>query len=729
MTGNLWLDWLLLALSLFNVIVLLWLGLTVLLNVDKRTGGVWLIGSAALLGSAFFAAHTAILSIASQTITESLDFWWELGWMPLLALPLIWYAIVLWYSGYSLQVDGHASPLRRRHRAALWVVGAAFVVMVATVLFAAPLPRFTQVLQLQFRYTASLFGVPWLFAVYPIYILICMALAYDAIRHPAPEVDAARRFSRAQARPWLLATTLTLLLVSVLVTAAIAWIGALPHPAVAAGDYPALAFGVGWFDLVISGLIAFGSVLVGQAVVHYELFSGRVLPRRELRRHWLNAVILAAGYGLVVGAALAYGIRPIYSLLLTALLMTIFYVLLGWRTFARQEELVQRLRPFVASTHLYEQLTTAPDRASRLPPEPAVESTQMSTQTFTALCADVLNTTYAALVATGPLGTLVTTPLLFPFAAAAPPALDWMHEFGPTSEFCVPVALPAAPAVAWVVPLRSERGMMGVLLLGTRRGGGLYTQEEIEIAHATGERLIDLRAGSELAQRLLTVQRERLTESVVLDRQARRMLHDDILPDLHTALLLVNQEDAAQTTEISRLLTSTHRRIAEVLRAAPVRPALRPGGNLLSELRQLVEEEMGSQFDAVQWQDDPHATEAAAALSPVAAEVIYYAVREAVRNAARHARGGQAGAPLTLTVTAQAGDGPQTAHAGDGLQIVVEDDGVGAAQTTSEQSRPSNGGGQGLALHSAMLAVIGGALIVDSAPGAYTRVRVCAPPQ
>ena len=89
MTGNFWLDWLLLALSLFNVVVLLWLGLTVLLNVERRTGGVWLIGGAALLGSAFFAAHTAILSIASQTITAGLDFWWELGWLPLLALPLI----------------------------------------------------------------------------------------------------------------------------------------------------------------------------------------------------------------------------------------------------------------------------------------------------------------------------------------------------------------------------------------------------------------------------------------------------------------------------------------------------------------------------------------------------------------------------------------------------------------------------------------------------------------
>ena len=85
--------------SLFNCVVLLWLGLTVMLNAERRDVGVWLIGGAALLGSIFFAAHTTILSIASQTISPSVNFWWEIGWLPLLALPYAWYGIVLWYGG------------------------------------------------------------------------------------------------------------------------------------------------------------------------------------------------------------------------------------------------------------------------------------------------------------------------------------------------------------------------------------------------------------------------------------------------------------------------------------------------------------------------------------------------------------------------------------------------------------------------------------------------------
>ena len=37
-----WLNLLSLALSIFNVIILLWLGLTILLNAERRVWGLWL---------------------------------------------------------------------------------------------------------------------------------------------------------------------------------------------------------------------------------------------------------------------------------------------------------------------------------------------------------------------------------------------------------------------------------------------------------------------------------------------------------------------------------------------------------------------------------------------------------------------------------------------------------------------------------------------------------------
>ena len=100
MTGYLLFDWLALAVSITNTILLLWLGLTMLLNAEYRTWGVWLTGGAALMGSAFFAAHTAILASVTAFVGRGLNFWWRVGWTPLVAVPFIWYVFSLWYSGF-----------------------------------------------------------------------------------------------------------------------------------------------------------------------------------------------------------------------------------------------------------------------------------------------------------------------------------------------------------------------------------------------------------------------------------------------------------------------------------------------------------------------------------------------------------------------------------------------------------------------------------------------------
>ena len=57
------------------------------------------------------------------------------------------------------------------------------------------------------------------------------------------------------------------------------------------------------------------------------------------------------------------------------------------------------------------------------------------------------------------------------------------------------------------------------------------------------------------------------------------------------------------------------------------------------------------------------------------------------------------------------------------LSITVEDNGVGAAYGAAA------GRGEGLALHTAMLAVIGGTLTLESAAGAFTRVTIHPPAQ
>jgi signal transduction histidine kinase len=129
-------------------------------------------------------------------------------------------------------------------------------------------------------------------------------------------------------------------------------------------------------------------------------------------------------------------------------------------------------------------------------------------------------------------------------------------------------------------------------------------------------------------------------------------------------------------------------------------------------LRWVVDQEMKGAFDQVDWNIDPQAEQSTGSLQPLAAEVAFYAAREALRNAARHARPEESTEPLRLCI--------RISSQPDGLEIMIEDNGVGLSSVAASTS----GSGAGLALHSSLLAVVGGSLKIESERGEYTCVRI-----
>jgi len=167
--------------------------------------------------------------------------------------------------------------------------------------------------------------------------------------------------------------------------------------------------------------------------------------------------------------------------------------------------------------------------------------------------------------------------------------------------------------------------------------------------------------------------------------------------------------------EAMKMLGDAHRQISDLLRDMPTTSAPEVARlGLVGALRKAVDEELGSAFDSVSWQVDPEAAQEAQAIPSLTAEVLYYASREAIRNSARYGRNGDSKRPLHLKVALQT-------H--DGLELLVEDDGVGMETT----GRTNGGSGQGLALHSTLMAVVGGTLSAESLPGKYTRVKLTLP--
>ncbi|HFQ95447.1 MAG TPA: hypothetical protein ENK30_02635 [Anaerolineae bacterium] len=728
--------WAALAVSLANVIMLGWLALTVLLNAERRHLLVWGAGGGLFVGCAFFVSHTAILVLSLESFGVWLNRWWRLGWLPLTAAPLAWYGMVLWYvdfwSANSAQ-KATVSVRRPRHQVGLVMTVLLFLILMGLMLFLSSLPSFVQTAQLQFSTTLTLGGFPVLLLIFPVYIVVCIVLSLDALYHPVPSERFMGDQARRRARPWLMAATALLLLVSLVVGGVIGWLLFLAQPRDIAAYGLALSIPMAGFDLLISALIALAVMMIGQAIISYEIFTGKTLPRGELRRSWYNAIVLALGFGLVVGLSFALQMQPISALLLATLLMTAFYALLNWRSYARREEYIRQLRPFVGSQHLYERMLMPPSSTRREQADAQPVDVDLLFQT---LCTEVLAVLQAQLVPLGALASLVDSPLhyLDPRAGrvhadhlALPSAADATEPSSLEPELrvmltapalkpeivCIPLEQERFRGFAWAVPLWSNRGLIGVFLLGPKRDGGLFTQEEMEIARASGERLLDTQASTEITRRLMMIQRQQLTESQLLDRRARRMLHDDVLPQLHAALLALGTlANDQRGQDVIAPLTDAHRQISNLLRDMPTRPVpeLSQVG-LLGALQQLVADELRAMFDEVTWQIDPQAWEGAKHLPPLTAEVLFYAAREAMRNAARHGRGSDPDRPLCLHVEIIG------TH---GLQIHVEDDGVGLGNTVS-----SAGAGHGLMLHRTLLAIVGGTLEIKSQTGAFTRVTVC----
>lgn len=563
----------------------------------------------------------------------------------------------------------------------------------------------TQFVPLRLFIRWSIAGIPLLALGYSMYVILCIGLSLDALRRPGPSMRMMGALARQRARPWLVAVSLILFLVSLLVAGVMLWIVQDARQQTFWEVYQDSIFIITAFDLLISLLTAAAIVLLGQAIVSYEVFTGKTLPRQGLWRHWRRVVALAVGYGIIVGGSLAINLRPLYSLLLTTFLMTLFAALFSWRSFVEREQYIDNLRPFVASQRLYDQLLT-----------PSVPADVDITTPFQVLCEQVLDAQLAYLAPLGPLAPLVGSPLTYGQDNKDLPPFTNLINTKPIDSHQT-MAIPIDPdqygGAVWAIPLWSERGLIGLFLLGKKNGEGLYSQEEIEIARISGERLIDTQASAEMARRLMTLQRQRLAQTQVIDQHTRRTLHDDILPTLQAAVIALSSSHIydPQVAETLNMLTSAHRQISDLLHAMPTTTAPEVARlGLIEALQHTVEADFGHAFDAIEWQVEPKATIQMAEIPSLTAEVIFYAAREAVRNAAKYGRATDRPFHLCVQITWQ-----------EGLAICIEDSG-GLMSVSLNQ-----GNGQGLAIHSTMMAVVGGILATDSVPGQYTRVTLTLP--
>lgn len=763
------------ALSAFSLITYLWLGLTVLLLGNRKAPVTWIGGVGLLIAALFFLCHGALVGAGTASGAGPVDVWWHLSWLPAFAAPLFWAAIGLHYAGMA----GAWGQLRRLAIGGVGALGglAALLTLLnwgAIATYRDFIRLLSTALSMRDMTSSGMAALaspalPALAVSFVAYVGACACLPWAALlaRRLLPGVvpgattgnggettllwDANSAWS--QARPALLAASLCMVaagavvgVMGVLTSLATrlaqrshASRPPLPLPAsvAAPGHLPALLVAS---DLVVQGALAGLVLMLGWAVVRQGVLVERRLPQRGFLAHWRGTVVVASVVAAMVAWLTYSDPESLPSLLVLVTLMAVAYALFTWRSYAAHDRFLEQLRPFVDSLAAGSagRLAAAPEDVER-----AVEAL------FTSLCRDVLEASRGRLSLTA----------------------GHLHR---TFTYWAPDVDGQAPRTGreWVLPVADERGVMVRLALGPRVDGAGYTSADLEVARACGQRILDAVGEFTAVQTIAQLARRRGLEAELTAALPRRKLHDDVLPRLHLAMLglealrgrigpgrraddgaateeagaavgpgaggapvavpaMVGEDVGDALGEVVRELGGIHRELAALLRTAPTANPRRLERGFCAALRAALDGEFRGAFDAVVWDVPEEARAAADALNDIVGDVLLGAAVEAIRNASRHARGGDLHRTLGLRVAAMADE--------RWVNVTVADDGVGLRADVARAPGDAAPAGQlgmgerlgagtrsGLLTHSALLALVGGSLAAHSQPeqGAQVVLRV-----
>lgn len=772
-----------LALSIFDTVSFIWLAFTVWLNGDRQTSiarlGVVGLGFSAL----FFFIHALLISKPLTPTGSSipLDFWWRLIWLPAISVPYIWFAIGLHYA--ALINQGW-----RRRRPLLLICSGVFGCLLLVMLIINR-TTFTYVGTLRLLAYGDLFDDTSAGLFSPSVLLPVLFLFYVTFCAIGPWFTLGRinRLWRAfwgtikkrksntedETSPTLRAPTLRSELanafwddpteVELLEEPVLSWHLARPILFLAAILMVMLTTTLGilgtwsitdWFEvqrngiahlpmdtiplnLLILDLLATGSVaimilLVGYSIVRHGILIERPLARRGFFEQWRGIVIVSTAIAILIALLVSFTHGTVGGLLLITSLATGVYALFTWSTYTAHDRYIALLGPFLRSTNLRHWLNTDQKKT-----EQGLEDL------FFLLCRDILAVKWARLTV---MAGSVRRNFDYRWPTIAKEQIKYTLPKKVTGnvvgeEKRTPVRLRLSiggkAAICWVLPIYDELGLVATLYLGPRQDGAAFTDEDMDLAHACGERILDALGDHEAMQAVAALLRRRIVDVKLLGAQHRRILHDDILPQMHLALLRLESlrsytdvETAPSTREESAapeqvlneavaMISDAHRRLAAMMRAtAPSAPHRLERDGLMHAIHRMLEQDFQHAFDAVEWCVSEEAARCIDEVTPPAiAELIFAAVQEALRNAARHARGSDVHRRLCLTLKASC------AQVDSDLEVIVADDGVGIISADSS----TTGTGGGLLTHSALLAIAGGSLTLKSSPGEGVTVRIYLP--
>ncbi|WP_061248963.1 ATP-binding protein [Leptospira alstonii] len=657
---------------LFLSSVLFWLASITIVNLERRDRSATftiliLIIASFLFGFFSLVGESGLLEISNYPVYYFLP-----GIFCLILVPFGWFFIVVWFVGFLREKIIYRT-----------IFGILLFSQVFSFLFLINWSR-------KFFINVSLFHfwniVPFSFRLsYLIYILICIVVPIISLSSFKISKSILPEIARKKAVPYL--KTVSFLLLGVFILVFLLFLGGglgfFEDPILQSvrDGQPSFFYGI---LIGIQTLIVLSVLVIGKALVSYEVFTGRILPKISLRKEWRNAIL---GFSIISAIYILLAAIGFFKI---ELFLTASYVSILSRTFILKKNKDLRIK----ENSILRSIVTS-EEISENPSSDIQEIRDKFQKSFETLCSSILETSKS----------LFVNESRIPFIADLYLEYPKRENYSKQNTFKNKNLFFEKDNIAYLddenfsgfvlcLKVESDHSGEGFLFLGQKVDGGLYAEEEIETAKSVIVWILNSLSIESNSQTLSFLQRKHMEEQRISDYKTRRILHDEILPEIHSSILSLSGNKSEETIpEQIKLLTDLHKKVSGFLRELPDTSLEIARLGLIDALIRLTT----SEFDAswFLWNYDPELKDKFPITKLEILEILFYACRESIRNAVKYS-GEVIRKPVSISFEEK-----------NGILIRIRN----SVEINKNDSIES--AGQGLRIHSALLKIFGGYVTLD----------------
>ncbi|WP_061245848.1 hypothetical protein [Leptospira noguchii] len=690
--------------------ILLWLASTTIVNLEKRNWPATFTITILIVVSMLFGFFSWIGELGILKILNYPAVYFFPGILGLILIPFGWFFIIVWFLGllkvnYSVFQNfpngfGKTNILNLlfinlKYRSVKIYFGKTVYYKLCILLL-----LFSQIFAIvfflnwsrKFTIDISIFNfwnvVSFSFRLsYLFYILICISIPVVALFTYRTSKKILPEIAKNKAIPYL--KTISLLLLGVVILVFFLFlggeIGIIEDPVLKLFIDP-IPFYV--FLIGIQFLVSVAVLTLGQALISYEIFTGKILPKIGLRREWRNANLWFLLITLLYFIISSLGFSKIELFLVGS------YIYNVSRTSLLKKNKELRL---VKSSILNSIITT--EKNTEIVTSNLKEKFQ---RPFNILCSDILETSSALFISKSRIPFVADIILTYPIDLEKTKNIDYdiFKKKNIIFEKENITYLEEDDVSDFVLCLKvlNDHSGEGLLFLGQKENGGLYAEEEIETAKAAVSWILASLFVESNSLTLSSLQKKHIEEQRISDYKTKQILHDEILPEIHSSILILSQlkKDVIFSEQI-QLLTNLHKRVSNFLRELPDTGLEIQRLGLIESLIRLT----GSEFETswFYWDFDPDLKHRFPITKPDVLEILFYACRESIRNAVKYS---DESTYKKISVVFLKNEEDKK-----GIVIRIKN----KIKTSGTQVLES--AGQGLRIHSALLKIFGGYLTLE----------------